>query len=78
MAVKIKRVVTGDEHLDQKWLVLEGVDEDTGVTKRRSINTAALVSGDVALRDELAQLTKDVEEYAGRHLAVQDALSALE
>ena len=78
MAVTIKRVASGDDHTDQKWLVLEGTHGDAPVSKRRSINTAALVSGDLTLEGEVAALTADVEEYAARWVAVQNALKALE
>ena len=77
MTVTIKRIVSGDEHTDEKWLVLEGSIPGTPVVKRRSINTAALVSGDLTLADEKAKLVADVEEYHARWLAVQNALQEL-
>jgi hypothetical protein len=77
VAVTIKRVVSGDEHLDQKWLVLEGSVDGTPVVKRRSINTAALVSGDLTLAAEKAALEADCEEYAARWQSVQDAVRQL-
>jgi hypothetical protein len=78
MAVKIKRMPSDNVHLDQKWLVLEGTHDVAPVVKRRSINTAALVSGDLSIESEIAALTADVEEYAARWEAVQEALKALE
>jgi hypothetical protein len=72
------RVVTSDPHTDQKWLVLEGYVTDVPqVTKRRSINTASLADGSVALADEKAKLIADVEEYYTRWTAVQEALKSL-
>ena len=73
----IQVIKSGDEHQDQKWLTLEGSIPGTPVVKRRSINTAALVSGDLTLEGEVAALTADVEEYAARWVAVQRALAAL-
>lgn len=76
--VNIRRVSAGSEHLDQKWLVLEGYVEGVPeVTKRRSVSTAALASGDVTLADEKARLIADVQEYHGRWLAVQEAVKQL-
>lgn len=78
MSVQIKRVLLDTEHDNQKWLVLEGsIDGCPSVTKRRSINTAALVSGSLTLESEKAKLIADVEEYYARYLAVQEQLKAL-
>lgn len=78
MSVTVKRVLLGNDHDDSKWVVLEGsIDGCPQVTKRRSINTAALVSGDLTLADEKAQLIADVEEYYARFQAVQAALADL-
>lgn len=78
MTVTIKRVLIGNDHDDAKWIVLEGsIDGCPQVTKRRTINTAALVSGDLTLADEKAQLIADVEEYHARFQAVQAALADL-
>jgi len=72
------KVITSDPHTDQKWVVLEGsVTDVPQVTKRRSINTAALVDGSLALADEKAKLIADVEEYHARWVAVQEALKDL-
>lgn len=72
------RVITSDPHTDQKWLVLEGsVEGCPQVTKRRSINTAALVDGSLTLESEKAKLIADVEEYHTRWVAVQEALKGL-
>ena len=76
--INIKRVLIGNDHDDTKWLVLEGsVDGIPQVTKRRTINTAALVDGSTTLSAEKAALTADVEEYLARFQAVQDALKSL-
>jgi hypothetical protein len=75
--MKITRIESGDPHLDQKFLVLQGEIEGTPVIKRRSINTAALVSGDLTLEGEKAKLIADVEEYHARWIAVQTALESL-
>lgn len=78
MTVAIKRVLIGNDHDDAKWIVLEGsIEGCPQVTKRRTINTAALVSGDLTLVDEKAQLIADVEEYYARFQAVQTALADL-
>jgi hypothetical protein len=75
--VVVQRASSGDAHEDQKWLVLEGSVPGTPVVKRRSINTAALVSGDLTLEGEKAKLIADVEEYHARWIAVQTALESL-
>lgn len=78
MSVIVKRVLLGNDHDDAKWLVLEGsIDGMPQVTKRRTINTAALVSGDLTIAAERAQLIADVEEYHARYLAVKEALTEL-
>lgn len=78
MTVTVKRVVIGNDHDDAKWLVLEGsIDGVPEVTKRRTINTAALVSGDLTVGTEKAALIADVEEYHLRYLALQAALAEL-
>ena len=77
--VKVSVITSGDPHLDQKWLVLEGsVTDVPQVTKRRSINTSALADGSLNLDSEKAKLIADVEEYHARWLAVQEALKALQ
>lgn len=78
MTVVIKRVLIENDHDDAKWIVLEGsIEGCPQVTKRRTLNTAALVSGDLTLADEKAQLIADVEEYFARFQAVQAALADL-
>lgn len=78
MTVTIKRVTAGNDHDDTKWLVLEGsIDGIPAVTKRRTLNTAALASGDLVLADEIATLRADVEEYAARLIAVEAAVAQL-
>ncbi len=74
----IKRVLIGNDHEDTKWLVLEGsVEGIPQVTKRRTINTAALVSGATTVEAEIMALKSDVTEYLARYQAVQDALNVL-
>lgn len=76
--ITIKRILLGNDHDDSKWIVLEGSIEGVPqVTKRRTINTAALVSGDLNVSDERAKLVADVEEYYARWLAVQSAIKEL-
>lgn len=76
--ISIKRVLIGNDHDDAKWLVLEGsVDGIPQVTKRRTVNTAALVSGATTVEAEVAALKADVTEYLARYQAVQEALNAL-
>lgn len=78
MTVTVKRVLMGNDHDDTKWLVLEGsVEGVPQVTKRRTINTAALVSGATTLADEKATLMADVQEYLDRYQAIQVALTEL-
>ena len=78
MSVKVRRVFLGNDHEDTKWVVLEGyVDGVPQVTKRRAINTAALVSGHLTLEDERDKLVADVAEYLFRFQAVQEALKRL-
>lgn len=76
--IHVKHIPSGDAHLDQKWLVLEGsVEGVPQVTKRRTINTSALADGSLTLEAERAKLIADVEEYHARWLAVQKALGQL-
>jgi hypothetical protein len=78
MNVTVKRVTIGNDHDDTKWLILEGsIEGCPQVTKRRTINTAALVSGYLTLANEKTQLIADVEEYYARYQAVQAALQEL-
>ena len=78
MSTKVRIVPSGDQHTDQKWLVLEcSVDGYPQVTKRRSINTAALADGSLSLLDERDRLVADVEEYLARFLAVEEAKKQL-
>jgi hypothetical protein len=78
VTVCVKRVLIGNDHDDSKWLILEGtIDGVPQVTKRRTINTAALASGDLSISIEKALLIADVEEYHARYLALQEALKDL-
>lgn len=79
MSVKFRRVLLGNDHDDAKWLVLsakvEGAPDACEV--RRSINTAALVSGDESLEAHKAALTLVAEEYYARWIAVQASVADL-
>lgn len=76
--IQVKRIQLDTEHDNQKWIILEGsVDGVPAVTKRRSINTAALADGSLNLASEKAKLIADVEEYLARYNAVQEQLRDL-
>jgi len=78
MSVKVCRVPFGDEHMDQKFLVLEGsIEGQPQLTKRVTINTSALADGTLVLAGVKAKLVADVEEYYARWQAVQQALQEL-
>ena len=78
MSVQVKRIQLDTEHDNQKWIVLEGwIEGVPEVTKRRSINTAALADGSLSLASEKAKLIADVEEYLARYNAVQEQLKEL-
>lgn len=78
MSIKVRRVPFNDEHMDQKFLVLEGyVDGMPQLTKRVTINTSALADGTLSLPAVKAKLIADVEEYRDRWNAVQQALTEL-
>lgn len=78
MSVKVCRVPFNDEHMDQKFLVLEGsIDGKPQLTKRVTINTSALADGTLSLNAIKAKLIADVEEYEQRWAAVQQALNEL-
>lgn len=65
--VKVRRVKFDDEHMDQKFYVIEGYIEGVpAVTKRDTINIAAIASGDVVLADRVAKMRADVAEYYTR------------
>lgn len=67
MSVQVRRIQLDTEHDNQKWVVLEGYIEGyPQVTKRRSINRAALADGSLTLAAEKAKLVADVEEYFRR------------
>lgn len=73
MNITVKRIKTGDDHEDQKWCVLEAsIDGVPAVTKRASVNVAALASGDVDINAVVAKLRADVDEYYTRWLTIQN------
>lgn len=74
MQVKVKRLEPTDEHDRQKWVRLIGFVEGSpeSTWKTRTVNLAALVSGDRKIEDEAAALRADVEEYYNRWLALSD------
>lgn len=70
--IKVRRVRFGDEHMDQKFYVLEGYIEGVpAVTKRDTINTAAIASGDVSLQSRIDKMKADVAEYHARLQALE-------
>lgn len=70
--IKVRRVRFGDEHMDQKFYVLEGYIEGVpAVTKRDTINIAAIASGDVSLQDRIDKMKADVAEYHARLQALE-------
>lgn len=78
MTVQVRRVPFNDEHMDQKFLVLEGfIANMPQLTKRITINTSALADGTLTLADVKAKLIADVKEYRARWNAVQQALTEL-
>lgn len=78
MTVQVRHVPFNDEHMDQKFLVLEGyIDGMPQLTKRITINTSALADGTLVLANVKAKLIADVEEYHTRWTAVQQALQEL-
>lgn len=78
MTVTVRRVPFNDEHMDQKFLVLEGsIGGLPQLTKRVTINTSALADGTIVLADAKAKLIADVDEYHTRWVAVEQALTEL-
>ena len=76
--IKVERVMFGNDHDDTKWIVLQGsIEGCPQVTKRRTINTAALADGSLTIETEKAKLVADVSEYHARWVAVQQAMAAL-
>lgn len=70
--IKVRRVRFGDEHMDQKFYVLEGyIAGVPAVTKRDTINIAAIASGDVSLQDRIDKMKADVAEYHARLQALE-------
>lgn len=65
--IQVKRILFDNDHDNQKWIVLEGyVEGYPQVTKRRTINRAALADGSLNLESEKEKLVADVEEYFRR------------
>lgn len=78
MSIKLRHVPFNDEHMDQKFLVLEAsMDGLPQLTKRVTINTSSLADGSILLADAKAKLIADITEYHARWLAVQQALTEL-
>lgn len=76
--VKLRRVPFNDEHLDQKWLVIEGyIDGCPAVTKRVTMDTAALASIPDFYENKVAKLRADVAEYYVRYNAVREKVKDL-
>ena len=79
MSVQVRRVLLDSQHDNQKWIALEGyIEGKPQLTKRRTINTAALAAGSLTLEGEVDKLIADVEEYEARDAAVQAALTDLD
>lgn len=78
LPVLTRRVAFHDQHMDQKYLVLEAYVEGLPqLTKRATINTAALADGSVTLEAVRAKLVSDVLEYHDRWRAVEEAVKNL-
>ncbi len=72
MNVIVKRVLFGNEHDDQKWIVLEGSIEGCApVTKRVTIAASAYVADRSILETHRTKLIADVTEYHANWLALQ-------
>lgn len=70
--VKVRRVKSDSEHENQRWYVIEGYIEGVPqVTKRDTINIAAIASGDVSLEVRVARMKADVAEYYQRLQALE-------
>lgn len=80
MSVTVRRILLGDPHEDAKWVVLEACVDGApaACVVRRSINTAALVSGAETVAQHRAELEATAQEYFDRYQAVQAALGELE
>lgn len=79
VVVKVRRVKLNDEHMDQKIYVIEGyVEGCPAVTKRETINMAALASGDIVLQDRIDKMKADVAEYYANYQALQELPEVLE
>lgn len=67
MTVKVRRVLSDDDHYNQRWYVIEGsIEGEPTLTKRDAINIAAIASGDVVLQDRIDKMKADVAEYFER------------
>lgn len=72
MSVQTRRVMIGDAHEDQKWIVYEGyIDGVPAVTKRLTVATAAYVQRPAILAEALTKLVADVAEYHANYLALK-------
>ncbi|HEX7114965.1 MAG TPA: hypothetical protein VF193_07520 [Steroidobacter sp.] len=70
--VKVRRVKFDNEHDNQKWYCIEGYIEGVpAVTKRDTINIAAIASGDVSLQERIDKMKADVAEYYERLKALE-------
>lgn len=73
MTVKVRRVLSEDNHYNQRWYVLEGsIDGEPTLTKRDAINIAAIASGDIVLQDRIDKMKADVAEYFVRLQALRN------
>ena len=70
--VVITEIPLDDEHLSQKWVVLEGSFPGTPeVTKRVTVNSFALASGRIDIEEVEDKLRDTVVEYKARWDAVR-------
>lgn len=70
--VKVRRIKADSEHENQRWYVIEGYIEGVPqVTKRDTINIAAIASGDVSLDARISKMKEDVAEYYQRLQALE-------
>ena len=76
--VKLRRIQLDTEHDNQKFLVIEGyIDGCPAITKRVTMDTAALASIPDFYEIKVAKLKADVAEYFIRWQAVQEAVKKL-
>lgn len=79
MTVKVRRITLDSDHDNQRWYVIEGyIDGCPAVTKRDTINIAAIADGTITLEERVTKMKADVTEYYSRWLTLQNLPSDLE